>query len=77
MPADVDETRYICEVRMTAHTVLNRQRRLRLTLAMLVQASLYTLLGTLILWAIYFFIDRAVRDSISFLGHRTLSVSCY
>ncbi len=54
-----------------------RQRAIRFTLSMPVQASLYVGLLSLILWTVYFSTYPAAHDKAHALRHHTLLVGCH
>lgn len=54
-----------------------KQRTVRLTLSLPVQATLYTSLCALTLWTIYFSTYPAAHNQMHSLRHHTLMVGCH
>jgi hypothetical protein len=59
------------------HQISTRQQAVRSTLSMPVQATLYLLLCSLVLWTVYFTTYPAVHDRVHSLRHHTALVSCH
>lgn len=54
-----------------------RQRAIRLTLSLPVQATLYTSVCALTLWTLYFSTYPPVHDAMHSVRHHTLTVGCH
>jgi hypothetical protein len=54
-----------------------KQRTVRFTLSLPVQATLYTSLCALTLWTVYFSNYPAVHDQMHSVRHHTLMVGCH